>query len=588
MEVKRLFDIVYKQVSVYPNKEVTLAKKKDGEWIKYSSTDYKNEVESIAYSLIELGIKPNDKIATISTNRPEWNFIDMAIMMVGAIHVPIYPTISKDDYEYILNHADIRLVFIEGQMLVNKVHDILMKIPTISGIYTFDQLEGFEHLSHLTQLAQEHKNVEEFEKRKANVSPDDVATIIYTSGTTGNPKGAMLTHDNLIKDVLSIVPIPPVDHTSRAVSFLPLSHVYERMINYFYQYAGISIYYTESIGTIVRDIQEVNPHMITAVPRIIEKIYDRIIFKGRHLKGVKKNIFFWAVRLGLRYKLEHNSWIYRLKLKIADQLIYKKWREIFGTDLRLIVSGGAALQERLSKVFWAAKIPLLEGYGLTETSPVIAVSHFKEHGIKIGTVGPPISNVEVKIADDGEILARGPIVMKGYYKDEATTKQVIDEEGWFHTGDIGQIEPKGQLKITGRKKAVFKTSFGKYISPEHIESRLRESSFVDLALVLGENQKFAAALLIPKYEHLYDWCKEQGISCEKEGKKVLDDPKVIKRFNREVSKINAKLGDTEKIKRFKVIADEWSVDSGELTASLKIRRNHVMKRYDDVIQEMFK
>lgn len=586
MKLERLFDLHDHILHHFPDKEDVFAGKENGEWKKISAQQYRDKSLQIANALIHKGIKPGDKIATISNNRPEWNLLDMAIMITGAVHVPIYPTISESDYKYILNHAEVKLVFVEGKELLSKIEHVLPQIPGITGVYTFNNIDEYPDVDALIATGKNHDYSKEIESRKQATDTDDMATLIYTSGTTGFPKGVMLSHKNLIFDILAIEKIPPVDHTSYAVSFLPLCHVYERMLNYFYQFKGVSVYYAESLGTITKDMQEVQPHIMSTVPRLLEKIYDRIMMKGRKLSGIKRLIFFWAIGLGLRYEFGRNGWFYNLQLGIADRLVFKKWREALGSRMRVMVSGGAALQERLARSFWAAKIPILEGYGLTETSPVIAVNHFGKGGLKFGTVGPPIEGIEVRIDDDGEILVKGPIVMKGYYKDPEMTDDVVDKDGWFHTGDIGHIEPQGQLKITGRKKSIFKTSFGKYISPEHIENKLKESPFIDTAVVIGENQKFAAALIIPSFEHLKSWCRVKEIPYTTD-EEMVKQPEIKKRIQREIDHYNTQLGDTEKIKKIRIFGQEFSVQSGELTPSMKLRRDFICSKYKDTINGIF-
>lgn len=587
MKINRLFDLQDYILKSYPAKEDLLAGKENGQWKKIGSQEYKDLTLLVANGLIEKGIKPGDKIATISNNRPEWNLLDMAIMRVGAIHVPIYPTVSESDYKYILSHAEVKLVFVEGKELLRKIDHILPQIPTIMDVYTFKKIDDRKFVEELLDLGRENNHAAEIENRSAAVDGDDVATLIYTSGTTGFPKGVMLSHQNIITDIMSIEKIPPVDNTSYALSFLPLCHVYERMLNYFYQFKGISIYYAESIGTITQDMQDVKPHIMTTVPRLMEKIYDKIMMKGRKLKGIQRVIFFWAIGLGLKYnEYGKNSLFYKLQLSIVDKLVFKKWRAVMGGRMRVMVSGGAALQERLARSFWAANIPVLEGYGLTETSPVIAVNHFGVGGLKYGTVGPPVSAVEVKIAEDGEILVKGSTVMKGYYKNQELTDEVIEKEGWFHTGDVGLLEKEGQLRITGRKKSIFKTSFGKYISPEHIENKIKESAFIDTGVVLGENQKFAAALIIPSFEHLKSWCKIKGLKYTTD-QEMVEKPEIQKRIQREINTINEQLGDTEKIKRVRILGNEFSIATGEMTASLKLRRDFICNKYADIIEKLF-
>jgi long-chain acyl-CoA synthetase len=586
MNVTRVFDLLDRYVEKFP-KDDALAGKEEGEWVKYSSRSYADISNYISYGFLALGVQKGDKIATITFNRPEWNFLDMGITQVGAIHIPIYPTISEADYKYILNHAEIKYVFVAGEDLFRKIENILPEVPSLKDIYTFKNLHGFKHLNELIRLGWQNPAKEQLSEIKASIRPEDVFTIIYTSGTTGTPKGVMLSHSNIISNFIGVSSIPPIGYNSKALSYLPLCHIYEHMLNYMYQYLGVSVYYAENMGTIADNIKEIHADILTTVPRLLEKIYDRIIKKGRKLTGVKKKLFFWAVDLGLKYELDgSNGWWYSVKLWIANMLIFKKWRVALGNNLRTIVSGGAALQPRLNRIFWAARIPILEGYGLTETSPVVAVSHFGKDGVKFGTVGPVLPGVEVKIADDGEILTKGPNLMMGYYKEEQLTKEVIDGTGWFHTGDLGQIEEKGQLKITGRKKELFKTSFGKYINPGQIEDKFKESSFIDTLIVLGENQKFAAALIVPDFNDLKSWCEAKGIEYTTNSE-MIQLPRIKKRFKKEVDYYNTFFGETEQIKRFELMESEWTSFSGELTPTLKIKRSYICKKYELTIIKLF-
>ncbi len=536
MEVTRIFDLVPRNKKNFKPKDDALAGKEDGKWIKYSIDQYIEKANNISYAFLKLGVKKGDKIATITQNRPEWNFLDTGILQVGAVHVPIYPTISESDYRYILKHAEVKFVFVAGKELLTKIEHILPETPSIEGVYTFKKTENVKHLDELIELGKDNPAPEKLKEINPDILPDDVATLIYTSGTTGNPKGVMLTHNNIISQVLALHQYFPVDESCKVLSYLPISHVYERTNIYIYQYLGVSLYYAENMGTIADNLKELKPEMFTTVPRLLEKVYDKIIAKGRKLTGIKKLLFFWAVNLGLNYDETGKGWLYKTQLKLANKLVFSKWREGLGNNIRVIVSGGAALQTRLAKVYTAGQIEILEGYGLTETSPVLAVNTFEPGGRKFGTVGKPINNVEIKIAEDDEILCKGPGVMKGYFKEPEMTKEAIDKDGWFHTGDLGKIEPEGHLKITGRKKAMFKTAMGKYVSPEHIENKLVESPFVDAALVVGENQKFAAALIVPDFEHLRSWCKIKELNYTSNEEMVLN-PEVKKRFQKEVNYI---------------------------------------------------
>jgi long-chain acyl-CoA synthetase len=585
--VTRIFDLLPHYVENFKPKDDVLAGKENGEWVKYSITQYIEIANLISYGLIALGLKKGDKVATIAGNRPEWNFVDMAVLQAGAIHVPIYPTISESDYKYILDHAGVKFLFVAGRDIYKKVEHILPGISSIQDVFAFSTTNTVKHLSVLLETGRNNPCPHIVEEIKAAIGTHDLATLIYTSGTTGNPKGVMLSHNNMISNFKAVAHIPPCGEEGKAMSYLPLCHVYERIMIYVYQYTGISVYYAENFTTIADNMMDVKPDILSTVPRLLEKIYDKIISKGHKLKGIKKMIFFRAVRLGLHYELNGaNGWWYETKLKIARKLVFSKWKAALGDNMKVIVSGGAALQPRLARVFWAAGIPVLEGYGLTETSPIISVCSFEEDGMKFGTVGPVLKDINVHIAQDGEILVKGPGVMLGYYNDPALTLEAIDREGWFHTGDIGQIEPEGQLRITGRKKEIFKTSFGKYISPEHIENKFKESAFIDTIMVIGENQKYAAALIVPDFSHLRSWCEIKEIPYTTDAEMVAL-PRINKRFHKEVQKFNKYFGATEQIKAFELIGAEWTVDKGELTPSLKLKRTIICGKYKSVISRIF-
>ncbi len=586
MEVTRLFDLLSNYKQSFKHKDDVICRKSEGDWIKYDIDQYIDIVNNISYGLLKLGIKSGDKIATISPNRPEWNFVDMATLQIGAVHVPIYPTISESDYKFILNHAEVNYVFVNGKDLYKKIAHIVPGIPSIKGIYTFDLVENVQHLDELIELGKKNAVPDQVQKIKDSVEPDDIATLIYTSGTTGDPKGVLLTHKNIISNIVVVAPIFPVDETCSAVSYLPLCHVYERMVIYTYHYIGLSIYYAENMATIGDNIREVQPDILSTVPRLLEKVYDKIMAKGRKLKGAKRSIFFWAVNIGHKYKIEGNNPFYGIQLAIANKLVFSKWRAALGGKMRVICSGGAAIQPRLAQIFTAAKIPVLEGYGLTETSPVIAVCTFEKNGLKFGTVGPPLPNVDVKIEKDGEICVKGPSVFQGYFKQDDLTKEAIDGDGYFHTGDLGKMEPEGQLKITGRKKEIFKTSLGKYISPALIENKFKESPFIDNILVVGENQKYAAALIVPDFDHLKSWCNVKGIDYSSD-KEMINDPVIKKRFQREFDEYNSHFGKTEKIMSFSLVDHTWSVETGELTASLKLKRGLITEKYKNEIEKLF-
>lgn len=586
MEVTRVFDIL-PHYALHFQRNDALCGKQNGVWRHYSINQYIETVNNISYGLMQLGIKKGDKIATISSGRPEWNFLDMAILQLGAIHVAIYPTISENDYKYILHHAEVKMVFVSGWDILRKIENIISEIPEIKdNVYTFRNLRGYRHLNEVIELGMANPSPQYLDEIKERISPDDIMTLIYTSGTTGNMKGVILTHRNIINNFKAIVPIVPIHSQNRVLSYLPLCHIYERMMNYAWQFLGIPIYYAESLPTIADNMREIKPTIFTTVPRLLEKFYDKIIATGRKQKGIKKRIFFWADAIATSFELENVSKLYRLKLKIARKLVLCKWKAALGGKIDVIVSGGAAIQPRLSRLFWAAEMPILEGYGLTETSPVIAVSDFFENGLMFGTVGQPLPGIEVKIAEDGEILTRGHCVTQGYYKAEDLTKEAIDPDGWFHTGDIGHFEPKGQLRITGRKKEMFKTAFGKYIVPTIIENKFNEESLIDNIMVLGENKQFAAALIVPNFNDLRSWCDRKGIAYTT-NEEMINHPDVIRKFKKIVAKYNASFGDTEKIIRYELIDYEWSVATGELTPTLKLRRNFIATKFADKIIKLF-
>lgn len=586
MEVTRVFDIL-PHYALHFQRNDALCGKQNGVWRHYSINQYIETVNNISYGLMQLGIKKGDKIATISSGRPEWNFLDMAILQLGAIHVAIYPTISENDYKYILHHAEVKMVFVSGWDILRKIENIISEIPEIKdNVYTFRNLRGYRHLNEVIELGMANPSPQYLDEIKERISPDDIMTLIYTSGTTGNMKGVILTHRNIINNFKAIVPIVPIQSHNRVLSYLPLCHIYERMMNYAWQFLGIPIYYAESLPTIADNMREIKPTIFTTVPRLLEKFYDKIIATGRKQKGIKKRIFFWADSIATSFELENVSKLYRLKLKIARKLVLSKWKAALGGKIDVIVSGGAAIQPRLSRLFWAAEMPVLEGYGLTETSPVIAVSDFFENGLMFGTVGQPLPGIEVKIAEDGEILTRGHCVTQGYYKAEDLTKEAIDSDGWFHTGDIGHFEPKGQLRITGRKKEMFKTAFGKYIVPTIIENKFNEESLIDNIMVLGENKQFAAALIVPNFNDLRSWCDRKGIAYTT-NEEMINHPDVIRKFKKIVAKYNASFGDTEKIIRYELIDYEWSVATGELTPTLKLRRNFIATKFADKIIKLF-
>ncbi len=588
MEVTRTFDLLERSLANHP-KEDAIAGKKNNEWVRYSTKEYVDNATFMSYGLLALGLKKGDRVATVSSGRPEWNFADMGMSQTGIVHVPIYPTISFEDYEYILEHAEPKIVFITDKSLYEKLKPIIQKTKTVQEVYTFNDVEGAKSWMEVLELGKENasKFENELKEIKKSISPQDLLTIIYTSGTTGFPKGVMLNHHNIISNVLATANVHPFGPESKILSFLPISHIYERMLNYHFQYKGMSIYYAESMGTIIENLKEVKPDLFSTVPRLLERVYDTIIGKGKDLTYLKKQIFFWAVNLGLRFEPpKGNGWWYMKQLGIADKLIFSKWREALGGNAKIIVSGGAALQPRLARVFSAAKIIILEGYGLTETSPVIAVNNYTTQEIKVGTVGPVIEGVEVKIADDGEILCKGPNIMLGYYKQPELTKEVIDEEGWFHTGDIGVLVENKYLKITDRKKEIFKLSSGKYVAPQVIENKFKESFFIEQIMVIGENEKFSSALIVPNLEFLHKWCTLHDVKF-RDNQELIRIPEVIARYQQEVNEINKQLAFHEQIKRFRLVCEEWSTLTGELSAKLSLKRKVIAEKYAEIIRDIF-
>ena len=586
MAITRIFDILPQLKEKY-NKPNALAAKENGKWRTYSTQEFIDYVNNLSYGLYNLGLEREDKIAIIANNRPEWNFADFAIQQSGAVSVPIYPTISEHDLTFILNDAKIKYVFVSNAEMVAKVKAASSNVPSIKGVYAFDKVDGAKSWMELVNDGKQNPKVNEIEAIKNSIQPNDLFSILYTSGTTGNPKGVMLSHNNLISNSIACQVLAPFEHTWIGLSFLPLNHVYERMLSTLYFYLGVSVYYAESIETIGDNLKEVKPQIFGTVPRLLEKVYDKIVAKGEEQTGIKKKLFFWALDLGLRYELNGaNGWWYEFQLKIANKLIFSKWREALGGNVVAVASGGAALQPRLARVFQAARIIVLEGYGLTETSPVIAVNNFLPNGIKFGTVGPLIDKVSVKIAEDGEILVKGPNVMLGYYNRPDATAEVMDSEGWFHTGDIGIFEENRFLKITDRKKEIFKTSGGKYIAPVMIENKLKESPFIEQVMVIGENQKFASALIVPAFIFLKEYCKRKEIEFTS-NEEVIKNPIIIARINKEVEKTNATLAQYEKIKRPALLSREWSIDKNEMTPKLSLKRKVIMAANKEIIESIY-
>ncbi len=584
MALTRVFDLLPYNLEKFPKADM-LAYKESGVWSKYSTHQVVDTINNVSHGLLSLGIKKNDKVAIMSPNRPEWNFCDFGIMQIGATQVPMYPTLSDTDIEYILKDANVKLIFVSDKDICTKISNLKAKNNFDFDIYSYDKITGVKHW---TEIAEAGKNNQQVDLNiyRDSVQPDDLLTLIYTSGTTGTPKGVMLTHGNLMSNVLESSKLYPAE-INRALSFLPMCHIFERMVVYMYVYLGIAVYYAQSMDTIVADMQEVKPHCFTTVPRLLEKVYDRIVAKGSELTGVKKAIFNWALKLGLRYELDgKNGWWYEKQLKIARKLVFSKWKEALGGDIIAIVSGGAALQPRLARVFWAADIKILEGYGLTETSPVIAVNAPFPGETKLGSVGPVLKGVSVKIAEDGEIMVKGPNVMKGYYNRPDATAEAIDADGYFHTGDIGMLLEGKYLCITDRKKEIFKTAGGKYVAPQTLENKFKESPLIEQIIVIGENQRFPAALIVPAFDALKDWCTKKGITYTTR-EEVIKNPQVIAKFQREIDRYNVGFGHWEQVKKFELIADDWSIASGEMTPKLSLKRKVILKKYDKLVEKIY-
>lgn len=586
--VTRTFDILDRYNQEFPRKDA-LGGKKDGAWYTFSTEEYVEKSHQFAMGIMALGLKKGDKIATVTTNRPEWNFADMGMAMTGVVHVPIYPTIGEDEYRYILHHAEVKMVIVGDQKLFEKISPIAEMLMDIKGVYAFEDVKGAKNYEEILALGASKKAelTDKLENIKNSIQPDDLATLIYTSGTTGVPKGVMLTQNNLVSNFVAHSKMHHLGKDHRVISFLPLCHVYERSVNYHFQYKGMGVYYVGNLNQIVAAIKEIKPHMFNSVPRLLEKVHDGFVTKGKELKGFKKSLYFWA--LDLTKHFEYNKKygpLLSLKIKIADKLIYSKWRAALGGNIVYVVSGGAALQPRIARVLGMAKMLNLEGYGLTETSPVIAVNNPARGELKIGTVGPILEGYEVKIAEDGEILCKGPGVMKGYYKAPDLTAEVIDSDGWFHTGDIGVFEDGKYLKITDRKKEIFKLSGGKYIAPQMIENKLKVSDLIEQVMVIGANEKFASALISPNFPLLHDWCAENQVHYEN-NIELIQLPEVIEQIQKEVNLVNKTLGSHEQISRIRLVCEEWTPATGELSPTLKLRRSIVAAKYQHLIDDIY-
>lgn len=588
MEVTRTFDILERLVKEYPKDDI-LSRKVNGKWIKFSCDEYRRHSHLLAYAFLSMDLMPEDKIITITNNRPEWNFVDMGLTLARLIHVPVYTTLSNDDYLHIFDHSDAKVIFVGSDTLLNKLSPLVKKIGREIEIITMERTDGFRCIEDLYKIGEEleDKNKEIIENNKKSIDENSVATIIYTSGTTGAPKGVMLTHKNLVFNFKGSAAQQSKDYRHKMLSFLPLCHIYERTMNYNYQYCGISTYYAESLSTIAADLADCHADGFCAVPRVLEMMFNKLEAAGKDLKGIKKIIYKWAFSIASKFDYTKTSPFYSLQYKIADKLVYSKWRQKLGGKEMLIVSGGSSIQAKIIRLFTAAKMYIFEGYGMTETSPVIAVNNPKEMIIKIGTVGKAMAGTEMMIAEDGEILTRGPHVMLGYYKDPEYTKQVIDSDGWLHTGDIGVMVDEIFLKITDRKKEIFKLSAGKYVAPQVIENMLKESSFIENCMVVGENQKFASAIIIPDFNRLHFWAAKNKIHY-KDNLDLIQNDAIIDKINKEIDIINKKLAVHEQVKRARLVADEWTPLNDMLSQTLKLKRNKIKAKYQAFINDIYK
>jgi len=588
IEIKRLFDFPYYQLENFPL-EKALGTKYNGSWETISTQQYIDKANTISRGLLRLGIQPNEKIAVISSsNRTEWSILDIGVLQLGAQNVPIYPTITEENYEYVLNHSEATYCFVSDKEVLDKLNSIKHNTK-LKEVYSFDEIEGCKNWKEVLELGEDKSNQDEVEKLKDSVKAEDLATLIYTSGTTGKPKGVMLSHNNIVSDVMGSAQRVPFETGAYvALSFLPVCHIFERMILYLYQYYSVSVYFAESIDKISDNLKEVKPHVITAVPRLLEKVYDKIIAKGTALGGIKQKLFYWAVGLGLEFEpYGANGWWYEAKLSLARKLIFSKWKEGLGGNIELIVSGSAALQPRLARVFAAAEIPVMEGYGLTETSPVIAVNDLRNRGFKVGTVGKVIDGVEVIIAEDGEILTKGPNLMIGYYKEPVKTREAINENGYFHTGDIGEFDSEGFLKITDRKKEMFKTSGGKYVAPQIIENIMKQSRFIEQIMVIGDGEKMPAAFIQPNFEFIQEWAKRKHIDVGNTNEEMIKKPEVIARIQEDVDFYNQKFGNWEKVKKFELTPDVWSIEGDQLTPTMKLKRRNIKATYKILYNKIY-
>ncbi|MEO6837544.1 MAG: long-chain fatty acid--CoA ligase [Ginsengibacter sp.] len=590
-EPTRLFDCINIHLKDSPDRTM-LAGKENGSWREYSTKEVSEIVNQLSAGLLQSGLGPGDltiegrdKIGVISKNRAEWVMLDLAVQQIGAILIPIYPTIGESDLEFILRDSDVKLIFVNDQSLFEKTNHIKGNLPHLKEIISFEKIDGVKHWKEMLQpLTQNVLN--EINSISDKIKYEDLFTIIYTSGTTGIPKGVMLSHRNVLSNVINSIPCFPPGDNYKALSFLPLNHIFERMISFLYLYKGVSIFFAESLETIPDNLREVKPHMFSTVPRLLEKVYEKIMQKGEELTGIKRKLFFWAHEVATKFEINKNQgFFYNLKLSIANKLIFSKWREALGNNIVNVVSGGAACQVRLIRIFTAARIPIMEGYGLTETSPVISVNRFEAEGRMFGTVGPLINGVEVKFADDGEILCRGSNIMMGYYKHPELTDEVM-EDGWFKTGDIGMMIDGKFLKITDRKKEIFKTSGGKYVAPVVIENKMKESKLIENIMVLGAGEKFVSALIVPSFSNLKAWCNENKIDAT-DNEKMINNPAVRELYKNEVEHFNQFFNHVEQIKKFELLSYDWTIESGEMTPKLSLKRKVVMEKNKDIIRRIY-
>ncbi|MCR5298448.1 MAG: long-chain fatty acid--CoA ligase [Paludibacteraceae bacterium] len=590
MEPKRVFDLIPYRIHQKGKNNIVFTSYSDEEWHDLTANDYAQKVDLMASALLSKGIRKGDKVALIAGSRPEWNITDMAILSIGAIDVAIYPTISPAEYEYILNHAEVKALIIENEHLLHKIEPIATNTDCVQNIFTIDKVDD-THLSFddLLDEGRQHLDEEKLQQLRDSIDEQDIATIIYTSGTTGNPKGVMLTHRNFLQQAVNIKKghIFNLNRDRRALSFLPLCHVFERTLVYSYQYLGLRIFYARSLGSIIEDIQTIRPQVMTTVPRVLEKVYLRLRDKGKKLTGVNKRIYFWSVGVANRYNVEHRSLWYRIKHLCANVLVYRRWRKALGGDFDFIISGGSAISPQLSNFFDAIGWPIFQGYGMSETSPVISVSNRLRHGRIGGSVGPALPGVQIRIDSvNNEVCCKGHGVMKGYYKAPELTAEIIDSDGWLHTGDAGYLDRHGRLFLTGRIKSLFKTSLGKYINPDAVEEKLHDSPLISNILVVGENQRFPAAIIVPEFTALREAAEKQRIACGSD-EDIVHNKAIERLMLKEIRRFDKYFGDWEQVKRIRLVNDEWSPATGVITPTLKLKRGKLMHKYEDVIKELF-